>query len=380
MRTHDWFRSHSFHYRQFGNARELGRIKREREVSVSLILPTRNVAETIASVLDEVENLRRPNSRLIDQVIVIDADSTDGTVEIAQRYDVEVYSENVLMPEYGRAQGKGDAMWRGLSVASGDIIAFADTDTGNFCRQLVTGVVGCLVARPDIQFVKAAYRRPFTQATVSVPDGGGRVTELTAKPALNLLFPELAGFVQPLAGEFGGTRDLMYSVPFFSGYAVEVGMLIDVLDRCGLSAMAQVDAGMRKNRHQDLGNLSRMGYAVLRAVLVRAMQRRLGVGAGLSADSWTETEAGSYLHAVAAARGVQLDEYAEMLIERPPMRVALGIEDAVEAVLDGAVLDGAVLGDGVLGDGVLGDGVLTEGTLGDARMGETAASESVVTA
>jgi glucosyl-3-phosphoglycerate synthase len=321
LRTHDWFSSHSFHYRDLGSARELSRIKRQRELSVSLILPTRNVAETIGPVLAEVGQLRRIG--LIDQVIVVDADSADGTAEIARRYDAEVYSENELMPEYGIAQGKGDAMWRALSVANGDIIAFADTDTGNFCRQLVTGVVGCLVAKPELKFVKAAYRRPYTKEAVSVPDGGGRVTELTAKPALNLLFPELAGFVQPLAGEFGGTRELMYSVPFFSGYAVEVGMLIDVLDACGLQAMAQVDLGMRKNKHQDLGNLSRMGYAVLRAVLTRAMQRKLGIAADLSGAEWTQSEAGAYLHAVSAGRGVQLDEYSELLIERPPMQIAL---------------------------------------------------------
>ena len=345
MRTHEWFRSNSFHYRQFGSVRELGRAKRERGITVSLILPTRNVAETIGSVLDEVSNLRRPDVALIDQVIVVDADSTDGTAGLARRYDVEVYSENALMPEYGPAQGKGDAMWRGLSVATGDVIAFADTDTGNFCRQLVTGVVGCLVSRSDIQFVKAAYRRPFTQQDMSVPDGGGRVTELTAKPALNLLFPELAGFVQPLAGEFGGTRDLMFSVPFMSGYAVEVGMLIDVLNACGLSAMAQVDAGMRKNRHQDLGSLSRMGYAVLRAVLTRAMQHQ---GQPVAAEPGPESpdgEMGSYLHAVAAARGVELEEFTELLIERPPMLLALAtrtpLTDAAAAGAGAGALSGA---------------------------------------
>jgi glucosyl-3-phosphoglycerate synthase len=336
MLTHEWFRSNSFNYREFGSARQLGRVKRDRELTVSLILPTRNVAETIGSVLAEVAYLRRPDIGLIDQVIVVDADSPDGTADIARYHDVEVYSENALMPEYGRAHGKGDAMWRGLSVATGDIIAFADTDTGNFCRQLVTGVVGCLIVKPDIQFVKAAYRRPYTQETVSVPDGGGRVTELTAKPALNLLFPELAGFVQPLAGEFAATKSLFYSVPFLTGYAVEVGMLIDVLEACGLAAMAQVDAGMRKNRHQDLSNLSRMGYSVLRAVLTRAMQGRSPVAPELSQTPWNGGEMSSYLHAVAAARGVQLDEYADIMIERPPMRVAL---------LAGKELTAAVAGD-----------------------------------
>jgi glucosyl-3-phosphoglycerate synthase len=342
MRTHEWFRTNSFNYREFGNARQLGKVKRERGLSVTLILPTRNVAETIGLVLEEVDYLRRSDIKLIDQVIVVDADSTDGTAEIALYHDVEVYSENALMPEYGRAHGKGDAMWRGLSVATGDIIAFADTDTGNFCRQLVTGVVGCLITKPEIQFVKAAYRRPYTQETVSVPDGGGRVTELTAKPALNLLFPELAGFVQPLAGEFAATRDLFYSVPFLSGYAVEVGMLIDVLEACGLNAMAQVDAGMRKNRHQDLSNLSRMGYSVLRAVLTRAMQGRSPVAPGLAESGWNgAAEVGSYLHAVAAARGVQLDEYAEVMIERPPMRVALQASHELTAVTAGGAMEGS---------------------------------------
>src|SRR5215471_19365436 len=175
MLTHEWFRSNSFNYREFGSARQLSRIKRGRELSVSLILPTRNVAETIGSVLDEVDYLRRSDIRLIDQVIVVDADSTDGTAEIAAYHNVDVYSENALMPEYGKAHGKGDAMWRGLSVATGDIIAFADTDTGNFSRRLVTGILGCLVVKQEIKFVKAAYRRPYSKAELYVPDGGGRV-------------------------------------------------------------------------------------------------------------------------------------------------------------------------------------------------------------
>lgn len=310
MRTQDWFRTRSYHYREFGCPHELGRLKRERGLTVSLILPTANVAGTITAVLDEISNLRGPGIELIDQVIVVDSDSTDGTTELAGKYDVEVYSENLLMPEYGPARGKGDAMWRSLSVASGDIVAFADTDTGNFTKDLVAGVVGCLIANEGLSFVKAAYRRPFTTDSLSVPDGGGRVTELAAKPVLNLLFPELAGFVQPLAGEFAGTRDLMYSVPFFSGYAVEVGMLIDVLNACGLPGMAQVDVGMRKNRHQDLGDLSRMGYSVLRAAIQRALRR-------------PSEEAATYLHAVAGCHGLQLDEFPEVLIERPPMSQAL---------------------------------------------------------
>jgi glucosyl-3-phosphoglycerate synthase len=326
VRTREWFQAHSFLYQEFGDVAELGRIKRERGLTTTLVLPTLNVADTIGSVLEEVRDLASPAVGLIDQVIVVDSDSPDGTAEIAQRFDVEVYSENSLMPEYGPNHGKGDAMWRALSKANGDIIAYADTDTGNFCRQLVAGVVGCLIAKSDIKFVKAAYRRPYMRDVVSVPDGGGRVTELTAKPVLNLFFPELAGFVQPLAGEFAGTRELLYSVPFFSGYAVEVGLLIDVLKSCGLAAMAQVDVGVRRNRHQDLGNLSRMGYSVLRAALVRAMAFQRDPVTDLSDPSWAREEVVSYLHAVAGVNGIQLDEFPDVLIERPPMRTALRAE------------------------------------------------------
>jgi glucosyl-3-phosphoglycerate synthase len=326
VRTREWFQAHSFHYQEFGDARELGQLKRQRGITATLVLPTRNVADTIVPVLEEVRYLSGTEVGLIDQVIVVDSDSIDGTAELAQGYDVEVYSENSLMPEYGMNHGKGDAMWRSLSKAYGDIIAFADTDTGNFCRDLVAGVIGCLVAKSEIQFVKAAYRRPYTREVVSVPDGGGRVTELMAKPVLNHFFPELAGFVQPLAGEFAGTRDLMYSVPFFTGYAVEIGMLIDVLNTCGLAAMAQVDVGVRRNRHQDLGNLSRMGYSVLRAALLRAIPPRQDSFDELYEPAWAREEVVSYLHAVAGNGGLQLDEYVDVLIERPPMRSALRAE------------------------------------------------------
>lgn len=306
MRAQEWFRTHSYHYRQFGGLAELGRRKRELGTRVSLVLPTANVADSIGSVLDEVSYLRGTGIGLIDQVIIVDADSTDGTIELAREYDVEIYSENLLMPQYGPTRGKGDAMWRSLSVADGDIIAFADTDTGNFTRQLVAGVVGCLLVQDGISFVKAAYRRPFTSDSVVVADGGGRVTELAAKPALNMFFPELAGFVQPLAGEFAGTRELLFSIPFLSGYAVEVAMMIDVLQACGLDAMAQVDVGTRTNRHQHLGDLSRMGYAVLRATIHRGLRLR-------------PESVAPYLHAVASTQGLRLDEYAEPLVERPPM-------------------------------------------------------------
>ena len=201
----------------------------------------------------------------------MDADSPDGNRgNIGRAWGAEVYSENELLPDYGPAQGKGDAMWRSLSVARGDIVMFADADTSNFPEQFIYGTLGPLITIPEVQFTKAAYRRPYTGSSQSVADGGGRVTELMAKPLFNFFCPELTGFVQPLAGEFAAYRDLLRAIPFLTGYGVELGIMVDVLEDAGLGAMAQVDLGARQNRHQSLWDLSLMSSAVLRAMASRA--------------------------------------------------------------------------------------------------------------
>ena len=266
MTVWEWFERRSFHHRDFhGLAQPAVSGAGAGRPSTTLIFPARNVAGTIGTILNTVTGLRA-RTGLPDQVVVIDADSPDGTADIARAHGAEVYSENQLMPDYGPAQGKGDAMWRSLSVARGDIIMFADADTTDFREYFVYGTLGPLLAEPAIQFCKAAFRRPFTQGEKSVPDGGGRVTELMAKPLINLFYPELAGFVQPLAGEFAGRRELLSAVPFFTGYGVEIGMLIDVFAEVGLAGMAQVDLGTRQNRHQPLTSLTRMSSVVLRTV------------------------------------------------------------------------------------------------------------------
>jgi glucosyl-3-phosphoglycerate synthase len=201
---------------------------------------------------------------------------------------------------------------------------FADADTADFEEHFVYGTLGPLLAEPQLQFVKAAFRRPFKQGEQKIPDGGGRVTELMAKPLINLFHPELAGFVQPLAGEFAARREVLSSVPFFTGYGVEIGMLIDVFDRVGLAAMAQVDLGTRQNRHQSLANLSRMSSVVLRTVAAReGLGQRLDGGLGNGAldngvpGLWEQPD--TYLHAVATEEGLRIDEHLNELIERPPL-------------------------------------------------------------
>ncbi|HEX4831491.1 MAG TPA: glucosyl-3-phosphoglycerate synthase [Trebonia sp.] len=319
MTVWQWFEQRSFHHRDFqslAQAPATGSSDAGRPTT-TLILPSRNVAGTVGTILDIIAGFRA-RTGLLDQVIVVDADSPDGTADVARAHGAEVYSENALLPQYGPAQGKGDAMWRSLSVARGDIVMFADSDTSDFSEQYLYGTLGPLLTDPSIQFCKAAFRRPFTSGDKSVADGGGRVTELMAKPLLNLFYPQLAGFVQPLAGEFAARRELLTAIPFFTGYGVEIGMMIDVYNEVGLSAMAQVDVGARQNRHQALSDLSRMSSVVLRTVAARE-----GISARHAGEAdpglWDVLTPETYLHAVATEHGLRMDEHLNELVVRPPL-------------------------------------------------------------
>lgn len=316
MTVWEWFEQRSFNYRDFSDLASTGGLART--LTTTLVLPTREVAQTIGPILDTVARLNE-RAGLIDQVIVVDADSADGTAEIARAKGAEVYSENELLPGYGPSQGKGDAMWRSLSVARGDIILFADSDTRDFGEHFIYGTLGPLLTVPGMQFSKAAYRRPFNAEGQSVADGGGRVTELTAKPLLNFFYPALTGFVQPLAGEFAVHRELLCHIPFLTGYGVEVGILIDVFAEAGLPVMAQVDLGSRQNRHQPLWDLTRMSSTVLRALGRRAHLPVKEMPGRAGTDGWALPRQDIYLHAVATQDGLRLDEHLNELSERPPL-------------------------------------------------------------
>jgi glucosyl-3-phosphoglycerate synthase len=262
LRARAWHRSHTFSHREF----PAERLAAERELTVSLCLPARNEARTIGRILEQLLPLRELG--VIDQLVVADH-STDGTGEIARRLGAEVHNQAELMPELGPVLGKGDAMWRVLPLLDGDLVCFLDADSEDFGAHFACGLLGPLICRRDISFVKGCYRRPFRVGDTVFPDGGGRVTELMARPLLNLFYPELVGIEQPLAGELAARRELLERLPFVTGYGVDVALLLDAHQTLGLDGIAQVDLDLRQNAHQPLRDLGPMAYEVLRSVASR---------------------------------------------------------------------------------------------------------------
>ena len=228
---------------------------------VSVVIPTRNCAGTIAHTVAELLLLKEAG--LVDQILVVDADSADGTAATATDAGAEVVSENELVPSAGPVRGKGDAMWRSLAAVRGEVVLFVDGDIADFGRHYVTGMLGPVIRNPGKQFIKGCYTRPFRQHESEQPSGGGRVTELTARPLLATTVPELAGFTQPLAGEVAARRELLASIPFHTGYGVEIAMLVEVWSRVGIEGMAQVDLGTKRNAHQSLAALNGMAAEVI---------------------------------------------------------------------------------------------------------------------
>ena len=241
-------------------------LERKRE-AVTVVLPAREVADTIGPIVESLLAL----SGLVDQVLVVDAASDDATAARAAGLGAEVHQESELMPELGTPLGKGDAMWRALSVARGDLIVYLDADTRGFSGHFATGMLGPLLLDPGVRFVKGSFRRPFaTPGGEELPADGGRVTELMARPLLSAFYPGLAGFAQPLAGEVAARRELFHRLPFATGYAVETAMLLDAHDLLGGNeGMVEVDLDVRRNRHKPLSQLGPMADEVLGVVADR---------------------------------------------------------------------------------------------------------------
>ncbi|MEW1828923.1 MULTISPECIES: glucosyl-3-phosphoglycerate synthase [unclassified Streptomyces] len=269
--------------------------------SVSVVLPALNEEATVGEIVAIIRHDLMQQVPLVDEIVVVDSGSTDRTSEVAAAAGARVVHRDDILPRIPAVPGKGEVLWRSLLVTSGDIVAFVDADLKEFSSDFVTGIVGPLLTDPGVDLVKAMYDRPLGGAAGQ----GGRVTELMARPLLNMHWPQLAGFVQPLGGEYAARRSLLEQLPFPVGYGVELGMLVDALHLVGLDALAQVDVGVRKHRHQDGQALGRMA-----AQIYRTAQLRLARG-HLIRPSLTQFERGP--------DGFEPRTYSVDTEERPPM-------------------------------------------------------------
>ncbi len=233
---------------------------------ISVALPALDEEPTIGAIVAGVVALR-DRTGLVDEIVVIDSGSQDGTATAAAAAGATVFHRDEILPHVGSRPGKGEILWKALAVTTGDIIVYVDADLTDFRPAFVTGLLGPLLMDPSIRLVKAFYDRPLLDVSAA---GGGRVTELTARPLLNAFFPHLAGVVQPLAGEYAARRELLMSLPFAAGYGVETGLLLDTVAAYGLNAVAQVDLGHRTHGHQDTAALGRMAATILTTVMRRA--------------------------------------------------------------------------------------------------------------
>ena len=278
----------------------LAKARKETGLSVSVCLPARNEDATVGEIVSAVRRCLFERFEVIDEIVVIDDGSSDSTAEAAASAGARVVLESSILPSTGSGPGKGNALWKSLHACRGDLICWVDADIRNFEAHFVAGLIGPLLTDPEIGFVKGFYQRPVRGES----SGGGRVTELVARPLISLLFPQLTRFVQPLSGEYAGRRAILESIPFVRGWGVEFGMLLDIIEKYGDGAIAQVDLGVREHRNRPLDQLSIQATAVIATALRRA---------GIDPSTLAETELTRF------TENYTVERIAIETSERPPM-------------------------------------------------------------
>ncbi|MFH0908349.1 MAG: glucosyl-3-phosphoglycerate synthase [bacterium] len=310
-RVNGWLETNTYRCDQFADLKGLVAEKQKRGVTISLCLPTLNEEKTIGKEVVLLKSELMTRQPLLDEIAVLDSGSTDRTREIAAEYGADVYLSHDILPKLGEKKGKGENLWKAIYQLKGDIIVYIDTDIANIRPHFVYGLVGPLIHRPEIEYVKGFYDRPLTlKQGVRVP-GGGRVTEILVRPLFALYFPELTALIQPLSGEYAARREALEQMAFPVGYGVETAHLLDVYRRWGLDAIGQTDLGQRIHRNQDTQALGRMAFGILQTFNARLEQ--FGLARGVDAFSnilrqFTDRES-----------GYQLSEHAIRAEERPPM-------------------------------------------------------------
>jgi glucosyl-3-phosphoglycerate synthase len=285
---------------------DLVRAKAARGSTVSVVLPALDEERTVGAIVAGIRQELVVRAPLVDELVVVDSGSRDRTAAAAAAAGARVVRADQVLVPHGTVPGKGEALWKSMHVTDGDLVVFIDSDLVSFDPHFVVGLLGPLLTDPAVGYVKGFYDRPLSTVEGLVPTGGGRVTELAARPLLNALWPELSGFVQPLSGEYAGRRELLEQVPFVSHYGVEIGLLIDLAELAGVDALAQVDLGTRQHTHQSDAALGRMAGQILQTALARCH------GIGVPSDQLTQfVRTGGDIEPVTWDVGV---------LERPPMR------------------------------------------------------------
>tara|TARA_B110000261_G_scaffold161494_1_gene203035 strand:- start:459 stop:1517 length:1059 start_codon:yes stop_codon:yes gene_type:complete len=273
----NWLETNTFQLKEFSNLKELETLKNKKGHTVSVVIPTLEEETTIEYVLRYLIDKLILENKIIDELVVMDGGSKDDTVTkiLALQKEfpnyIKIYNQDDVLPGVCQYKGKGEALWKSLYVTNGDIVIYSDSDIKNFDERFIVGILGPLLVRDNIKFVKGYYERPLILSENIKSNEGGRVTELTARPLLNILYPQLSGFIQPLGGEYGGFRQVLENIEYTSGYGVEVQTLIETLETYGLESMAQTNLIERIHRHQPINALSKMSSAIMQTILRRKL-------------------------------------------------------------------------------------------------------------
>ena len=311
MKTDDWLQKNTYHHSSFSDISHLVELKEKKNLKISLAFPTLNEEETIAQEIIVIKSKLQKEYPLLDEIAVIDSGSTDRTRELARKVGARVYLGSDCLPEYGTIVGKGENLWKSLYVLEGDIIAWVDADIKNIHPKFVYGIVGPLLEYDYLKYVKAFYERPLVVGKKMRASGGGRITEILVRPLLANFYPELCGFMQPLSGEYAGRREILEIVPFRVGYGVEIGLLMDIYEKCGLESLAQVDMDQRVHKPQRLSALGRMSFAILHTFFTRLQEQYL--------VSFKKRLSNEFKLVKRRGEDIFLKEERFTLVERPPM-------------------------------------------------------------
>ncbi len=269
MNLNKWIKENTYHHSAFSDLKNLVEEKEKSGLTISLCIPTLNEEHTIGKEIIIFKSELMNRYPLLDEIAIIDSGSEDRTLEVAASFNADTYLSIEILPDLGFKRGKGENLWKAIYQLKGDIIVYIDADIKNIHPRFVYGLIGPLIQRPEVSYVKAFYDRPLAFSDSIRPSGGGRVTEILTRPLFSLFFPELTGIIQPLSGEYAVRRSVLESIPFPVGYGVETSHLIDVYRAHGMTAFAQTDLDQRVHRNQETRDLGKMSFGILQSFLKR---------------------------------------------------------------------------------------------------------------